>query len=253
MDIANLNRIAWDNEVKIGNQWTIIVSSQEVQRAREGDIRIRLTPNKLIPLSWLSDLKGKKVLGLASAGGQQGAILAAFGTDVTIFDNSPFQLNQDIKANSLYNLDVKTVQGDMRDLSVFEDESFDCIINPVSNCFIDNLESYHKHMFRVLKKGGYLLLGFMNPILYAIQPKRKFLKLKYTIPYSDTKSLSEKALEKRLKTHDTIEFSHSFDDQIGGLCKAGFLIKDFYKDDCNINFIDSFIYDSTLALRAVKL
>lgn len=36
MDILKYNRDAWDNEVKIGNKWTIPVSSEEVEKARKG-------------------------------------------------------------------------------------------------------------------------------------------------------------------------------------------------------------------------
>lgn len=39
------------------------------------------------------------------------------------------------------NLTVKTVQGDMRDLSFFEDESFDLIVHSLSNVFVDTVLS----------------------------------------------------------------------------------------------------------------
>jgi 2-polyprenyl-3-methyl-5-hydroxy-6-metoxy-1,4-benzoquinol methylase len=44
---------------------------------------------------WFPPLKGADVLCLASGGGQQGPILAATGANVTVFDNSPRQLEQD--------------------------------------------------------------------------------------------------------------------------------------------------------------
>ena len=41
------------------------------------------------------DIKGKKILCLASGGGQQAPILSAIGGKVTVFDNSIEQLNKD--------------------------------------------------------------------------------------------------------------------------------------------------------------
>lgn len=63
-------------------------------------------------------------------------------------------------------LNIKTVQGDMRDLSIFSDESFDLIIHPVSNVFVPDISSVWKESVRVLKFGGLLLSGFTNPIIY---------------------------------------------------------------------------------------
>jgi 2-polyprenyl-3-methyl-5-hydroxy-6-metoxy-1,4-benzoquinol methylase len=70
------------------------------------------------------------VLCLASGGGQQGPILAAAGARVTVFDNSPQQLAQDRFVARREGLTLETVEGDMRDLSVFADVSFDLIVHP---------------------------------------------------------------------------------------------------------------------------
>jgi len=51
--------------------------------------------------------------------GQQGPILAAAGADATVFDNSPRQLQQDCQVAEREGLDLRTVEGDMRDLSCF--------------------------------------------------------------------------------------------------------------------------------------
>ena len=55
------------------------VSSQSIQAAREGNWEIILTPLKTVPKHWFGELAGKRVLCLASAGGQQAPILAAAG------------------------------------------------------------------------------------------------------------------------------------------------------------------------------
>lgn len=95
MDIINYNRLAWNNYVDKKVRWTIPVSEQELENAKNGTWNIVLTPKKPVPLDWFPDLNGLKILGLASGGGQQGPILATLGADVTIFDNSEKQLQQE--------------------------------------------------------------------------------------------------------------------------------------------------------------
>ena len=59
-----------------------------------------------------------------------------------------------------------TVEGDMRDLSVFSDGSFDLVFHPVSNVFCPEVRPVWKEAFRVLRPGGVLLAGFDNPCMY---------------------------------------------------------------------------------------
>ena len=97
MDYVKHNSNAWDNEVKEGNQWTKEVSKEIIERAKKGEWGIFLTPTKKVPINWFGDIKGKKILCLASGGGQQAPILSAIGGKVTVFDNSIEQLNKDIQ------------------------------------------------------------------------------------------------------------------------------------------------------------
>ena len=151
MDIRAFNRRAWDKEVKKGNQWTVPVGPEVISAAREGKWEIILTPTKPVPRSWFpEDLSGCEVLCLASGGGQQGPILAVAGANVTVFDNSPNQLAQDRLVAERDNLAITTVEGDMRDLSAFSDESFDLIVHPVSNCFVPEVQPVWDEAFRVL-------------------------------------------------------------------------------------------------------
>ena len=106
------------------------------------------------------------MLCLASGGGQQGPILAAAGANVTVFDNSPNQLAQDRLVADREGLTIETVLGDMADLSAFPDARFDLIFHPVSNVFAPDVRPVWKEAFRVLRPGGSLLAGFMNPVQY---------------------------------------------------------------------------------------
>lgn len=100
MNIREYNRDAWDREVGHGNRWTVPVSSEVIDAARRGEWGIVLTNGKPAPRDWFPELAGLDVLCLASGGGQQGPILAAAGAHVTVFDNSPQQLAQDLSTST---------------------------------------------------------------------------------------------------------------------------------------------------------
>jgi ubiquinone/menaquinone biosynthesis C-methylase UbiE len=163
MDIYELNKRAWDHAVDEGtNPWTKVVSAELVAKARRGQWTVRLSSNRPVPKEWFPNLPGLKVLCLASGGGQQAPILAAAGAEVTLLDASPRQLAQDHYVAERDHLDIRLVEGDMADLSVFEDESFGLIFNPVSTLFVPDLDPVWRECHRVLQVGGVLMTGFMN-------------------------------------------------------------------------------------------
>ena len=68
-DVRAHNRAAWDRNVEQGNRWTIPVSAETVDKAREGQLELLLTPTKTVPARWYPPFNGMPVLCLASAGG----------------------------------------------------------------------------------------------------------------------------------------------------------------------------------------
>lgn len=249
------NAKAWDWEVGRNNIWTDGCTQEQIDKARRGELEMVLSPFKKVPASWVADIAGKKVLALASGGGQQAILLALAGAQVTVFDVSKKQLAQDASYAEKLNLDIQLVRGDMRDLSCFEDASFDLIYNPTSSCFIDDVKAMYRHCYRILRTKGYFLTSITNPVLYMFDEKRALknkLRVKYTLPYSDLNSLSAKQLEKRMKNHDTVEFSHTLEDLLGGVTDCGFHITDLYTDTAGCMMMDSYVHDCYLALRACK-
>ena len=232
-DIRNHNREAWNKQVERGNQWTVPISPEMIEAARLGKLDIYLTPTKPIPRNWLPSLEKTDILCLASGGGQQGPILAAAGANVTVYDNSPRQLDQDRFVAHREGLPIKIVEGDMRDLSVFGDASFDLIINPVSINFIPEVLSVWREGYRVLRPGGSLLAGFSNPVRYLFEQTaydRGKLEISYSLPYADTEILANNEITQRAENGEPLEFSHSLKDIIGGQIDAGFVIVGFYED-----------------------
>jgi SAM-dependent methyltransferase len=234
MNIREYNRDAWDREVKRGNKWTIPVSAETIAEARQGDWQIALTPTIAVPMDWFPQLKGADVLCLASGGGQQGPVLAAAGANVTVLDNSPLQLEQDRFVAQRDGLNIRLIEGDMADLHVLDSMSYALIVHPVSNTFVPGVRPVWREAFRVLRHGGILLAGFMNPAIYLVDcelaGRTGVLQVKYHIPYSDVDDLPEEEKKRRLAQGKPMEFSHTLDDQIGGQLAAGFVISAFYED-----------------------
>jgi len=234
MDIRDHNRTAWDKEVERGNKWTVPVSEVMIATAKRGIWEILLTPSKPVPRAWFPDLEGLDVLCLASGGGQQGPILAAAGAKVTVLDNSPRQLEGDRLVAERHALEITTVEGDMADLSMFSDHSFDLIVHPVSNCFVPDVCPVWAEAFRVLRGGGVLLAGFSNPVNYLFDydlvDRTGVLQVKYVLPYSDLTSLSAEERQRYIEKEMPLEFSHTLEDQIGGQLDAGLTLTGFFED-----------------------
>ena len=223
-EVGEHNRVGWNREVEGGtNPWTIPVASEVIARAREGDWSVVLTPTKPVPREWFGEIAGLDVLCLASGGGQQGPVLAAAGANVTVFDASDAQLGQDRIVAEREGLELRTIQGFMHDLSVFDDESFDLIFHPVSNCFAPDIRPMWCECYRVLRPGGTLLVGFMNPIVWLFDEEaedRGELVVRHTLPFADDASSGKQLLE----------FSHTLTEQIGGQLDAGFILVSMFED-----------------------
>ena len=254
MDIPAYNRAAWDRQVALGNEWTVPVSAGVTAAARRGEWSVVLTPRKPVPRAWFGDLTGQRLLALASGGGQQAPIFAAAGAVVSVLDNSPAQLAQDRCVAERDGLVLDLQCGEMTDLSRFADESFDLVFHPCANAFIPAVRPMWRECFRVLRRGGRLLAGFTQPVVYLFDPDEMDrggdLVVRHAIPYADPKSLSPEQLHRRLAAGDTMEFGHALEDQIGGQLEAGFVLHAFFEDRYD-NPIDRFIntYAATLALK----
>ena len=259
MDIRKYNQIAWDNKVKKGHKYTVPAGPETIKQAKAGKWRINLTPCIPVPREWFPPVKGLKVLCLASGGGFQGPILAAAGADVTVFDNSPLMLATDISVAARDSLKIRTVEGDMADLSTFRDSSFDLIVHPVSNTYVPDVRPVWKEAYRVLCQGGALLSGFTNPAVYLfdceLAERTGELHVRYKLPYSDAADLDEAQKQKRIADGEPMGFSHTLDTQIGGQIAAGFVITGFYEDRDEPEAMDQLgKYTATyIVTRAVKL
>lgn len=142
----------------------------------------------------------------------------------------------------------------MPDLSVFAGGCFDLIVRPVSNVFAPDVRPVWRETYRVLRPGGSLLVGFMNPVQYLFDDsalERGEFRVIHRIPYSDLESLTDEE-RARLDEKDTpLEFGHTLDDQIGGQLAAGFVLTGLYEDIDPESVMGDYI-PSYIATRALK-
>ncbi|WP_272690064.1 class I SAM-dependent methyltransferase [Providencia sp. PROV152] len=257
-DFLTSNRKAWDKQAQQQQPWSIPVDSQTIAKAKQGDWQIHLTPSPL-PKAWLGDIKGKRILCLASAGGQQAPILAAAGADVTVFDLSDKQLEQDRQVAIRDNLKLETVQGDMRDLHLFTDNSFDLIFHPISNLYIPDVNPVWQECQRVLKPQGRLLSSFFNPVVFIGDRdpqlrEQQLIKPIYKLPFSEIEVLTEEQISLKQHNEEAFVFGHSLTDLIGGQINAGFNIAGFLEDwQPNPRFVIDNYLPTFLATLAIKV
>lgn len=147
----------------------------------------------------------------------------------------------------------------MRDLSAFADEAFDLVFHPCSNSFVPQIQPVWNEAFRVLKKGGSMLSGFVNPILYAVDPeldRKGIAQLKYQTPYSDLTSLTDDERARFIDGNEPLCFGHSLEDQLGGQMKADFSLTGLYEDRWGSGAEDGGALDGFtpcfIATRAIK-
>jgi SAM-dependent methyltransferase len=254
VDVRDFNERAWDRQVGAGNRWTMPVSADEIARARAGEWAVVLTPTRAVPREWFGELAGCDVLGLAAGGGQQSCILAAAGANVTVLDNSTAQLAQDRMVAERDGLALRSEHGDMRDLSRFADASFDLILHPCSNGFVPDVRPVWRECFRVLRPGGRLLSGMVQPALYLFDDEevgRGSFVARYPLPYSDLEARDAARIARMEAEGEPLSFGHTLDDQIGGQLDAGFLLAGFYEDRWPDHPLDRFFAPlfATLALK----
>ena len=95
MNYQEHNAAVIDRWVEEGWEWGKPIDHAVYEAALHGEWSVRLTPTKPVPHAWFGELKGRRVLGLASGGGQQMPVFAALGARCTVLDYSERQLESE--------------------------------------------------------------------------------------------------------------------------------------------------------------
>lgn len=245
---TEVNSRVIDKWVEEGWEWGQPISHEVFEKARNNDWYVLLTPTKPVPKDWFCEMKGAEILGLASGGGQQMPIFTALGARCTVLDYSEKQLLKEKEVAERENYEIKLVKADMTEPLPFEDESFDLIFHPVSNCYIEDVFPVWKECYRVLKKGGILLAGLDNGINYIFDDEEKTVVRK--LPFNPLKD--KQLYNESIKNDWGIQFSHTIEEQIGGQLRAGFILTDIYQDTNGTGRLHEFNVPTFYATRAIK-
>lgn len=155
-DIARYNQERWDELARSDVEFSrpYLDLTRDTARAVVDERRM---------LHQLGELEGREVLCLASGGGQQSVAFALLGARTTVLDLSSVQLDRDREAAAHYGLSITTIQGDMRDLSMFGNAHFDVVWQAFSLNFVPDVRPVFTEVARVLRPGGLYRLDWTNP------------------------------------------------------------------------------------------
>ncbi|WP_298593856.1 class I SAM-dependent methyltransferase [uncultured Mitsuokella sp.] len=244
----DINKETIDRWVEEGWMWGNPTSHEEYLEAKKGNWNVLLTPTVFVPHEWFGTLKGKKILGLASGGGQQMPIFHALGAECTVLDYSSKQIESEWLVAEREGYQIDAIEGDMTKKFPFPDERFDVVFHPVSNCYVEDVAFVFREAYRVLKYGGMLLSGLNNEINYMVDKEEK--EIVWTMPFNPLKD--EKAREYMLAERSGMQFSHTMTEQIGGQLKAGFTLLDLYEDTNGFGRLHDMNIKTYMATKSVK-
>jgi SAM-dependent methyltransferase len=162
-------------------------------------------------------VRGKSVLCLGAGGGRQGPLLSQAGADVTVVDFSERQLDHDRRAAGT--LKLRTLCASIDDLRALEPSSFDLVVQPVSSCYVPDVLRVHAEVARLLRSGGLYVVQHKQPASLQAGEDLRLLQ-----PSVEGAALPPSAADHR--EPGMVEYLHTLDALLGGLCRAGFLIED---------------------------
>lgn len=211
------NRRVWDERVRRG-EW-------HTEAAREKDF---LDPLAAVDdLGWLGgNVRDKRVLCLAAGGGKHSVLFAAAGAVVTVVDISPCMLELDRKLAAERGLRVQIVETSMGDLSMFAAATFDVVVQPVSTCYVPDVLVVYREVARVTAPGGLYISQHKQPasLQAEVLPSPRGYAL--SEPYYRSGPLPAVIGGCLHREAGTMEFLHRWEELIGGLCRAGFVLED---------------------------
>ena len=210
------NQRAWDQMVERKQRFT--------RPARDADFSDPL--QGLDTLGWLGgDLRGCRLLCLAAGGGKHGALYAAAGAVVTVVDLSPAMLELDRQVAAERRLSLQTVEASMDDLSMFAAASFDFVIHPVSSCYLPQIEPVYREVARVTRPHGLYVSQHKQPVSLQTSVRPSDQGYLLSEPYYREGPLPP-VVGSSLREEGTLEYLHRWEELLGLMCRAGFVIED---------------------------
>lgn len=226
MEYQELNAEIINKWCQEGWEWGQPITHEIYENAKKGLWGVYLTPTKL----------------------QQMPVFTALGAACTVLDYSGEQCRSEKMVAEREGYSIEIIQEDMSKKLPFDDESFDIIFHPVSNCYVEKVDTIFKECYRVLKKGGIFLGGYDLGINYVFDDEEK--EMIYTLPFNPLKNPQH--YQDSIKNDWGIAFSHTLEEQIGGQLKAGFTLTDLYEDTNSSGRLYERKVPSFIATRCIK-
>lgn len=213
------NRATWDRLAKQGHRFARPASKEELAKPLE----------TVDGIGWLGEsLRGQRILCLAAGGGRQGPLYAAAGGEVTVVDISPRQLELDRQVAAEHNLQLRTVEASMDAMPMFGYATFDLVIHPVSTCYVPNIQRVYAEVARVLRDGGLYVSQHKSPtsLQVDIRPATEGYVIRDTYYRNEQPVSPVNDPSSRLREPGAIEYLHRWEQLLGLMCRAGFVIED---------------------------
>ena len=219
-------------------RWRALAAADAVYTRPRLDLTPETARRWLDPEGRLGDLRGRRVLCLASGGGQQSAGYALLGADVTVFDLSAAQLERDRAAAEHYGVRVATVQGDMRDLSALPARAFEHVYHPYSINFVPDARAVFREVARVIRVGGSYFFSCANPFFFGLSAQdwngagynlRHVYEDGAQLTNADETWVYDRA--RHAPIQKPLEFRHSLSVLVAGLVANGFVLEHISDQD----------------------
>jgi SAM-dependent methyltransferase len=228
--IGDTNRRHWEDLSSRGCEYTtpwLELDPDLVRDFAEGRIPVMPGPYAcLYPRSVFEGVEDKRVLCLATGGGQQSAVFGLLGAEVTVLDLTPAQLESDRRAAERLGYSVRTVLGDMRDLSGFASSAFDIVYQAISIVFVPDVREVYRQAARILKPGGLYRVGHCNPATQVIEE---------TSWDGEGYRVLESYSGGCIADAESMEYRHLLRDIFNGLIEAGLTITEVEEDPRHLN------------------
>jgi ubiquinone/menaquinone biosynthesis C-methylase UbiE len=134
------------------------------------DIGLNWTGFTVSELGLLDDVDGADVLELGCGGGQCTVALATRGANVTGIDLSEAQLSYARNLADEHDVNIDFRQGDVTDLGMFENNSYDIAFNAWVFQWVDDLLACFEETHRVLRPGGAFVFSMPHPFYNVVNP-----------------------------------------------------------------------------------
>lgn len=217
MDYRRTNRQTWNQLADSGSLFARTATDEECRNP------LRTLDGR----GWLPNtVQDMEVLCLASGGGWQSVLYAAAGARVTVVDISESMLKLDQREAHRRGFSIRTLCCSMDDLSELHSRTFDIVHQPVSTCYVPDVNPVFQEIARVLRPDGIYISQHKQPVSLQISHRNRRDQFVIGVEYFHEGPLPEVA-DTSYRESGATEYLHRLDVLVGGICRSGMVIEDF--------------------------